>query len=92
MASFRKVGKNWHYRFIDADGKQVGRKGCPDKRETEGMAAAAEAEAANIKHGFIDPKARAYRDHESDAPGRTPPDSPSGPRCWRRMGPPSMPA
>jgi integrase len=65
MASFRKVGKNWHYRFIDADGNQVGRKGCPDRRATEGMAAAAEAEAANIKHGFIDPKARAYREHEA---------------------------
>ena len=29
------------------------------------MAAAAEAEAANVRAGFIDPKARAYRDHEA---------------------------
>ena len=65
MASFRKIGRNWYYRFVDADGKQRERKGCPDRRETEGMAAAAEAEAANIRHGYIDQKARGYRDHEA---------------------------
>src|SRR4051794_12679233 len=65
MASFRKIGRNWFYRFIDGDGKQRERKGCPDRRETEGMAAAAEAEAAKIRAGFIDPKDRAYRDHEA---------------------------
>ena len=65
MASFRKIGRNWFYRFVDGDGKQRERKGCPDRRETEGMAAAAEAEAAKVRAGFIDPKARAYRDHEA---------------------------
>src|SRR4051794_11409740 len=65
MASFRKIGRNWFYRFIDGDGKQRERKGCPDRRQTEGMAAAAEAEAAKIRAGFIDPKDRAYRDHEA---------------------------
>jgi hypothetical protein len=65
MASFRKHGRNWFYRFIYADGVQRERKGCPDRRETEGMAAAAEAEAAKIKAGFIVPKDRAYRDHEA---------------------------
>jgi hypothetical protein len=48
-------------------GSNVGRKGCPDRRETEAMAAAAEAEAANVRHGYVDPKARAYRDHEARA-------------------------
>ncbi len=65
MASFRKIGRNWFYRFTDGDGKQRERKGCPDRRETEGMASAAEAEAANIRHGYIDPKSRAHRDHEA---------------------------
>src|SRR3954465_6063597 len=65
MASFRKIGRNWFYRYVDAEGKQRERKGCPDRRETEGMASAAEAEAANVKHGYIDPKARGYRDHQA---------------------------
>lgn len=65
MASFRKIGKNWFYRFIDGDGKQRERKGCSDKRATEAMAAAAETEAANIKHGYVDSKAIGYRKHES---------------------------
>ena len=41
MASLRKRGKVWYYRFVDADGASHERKGCPDRRETEGMAAAA---------------------------------------------------
>src|SRR3954464_5681210 len=65
MASFRKLGRNWFYRYIDADGIQRERKGCPDRRETEGMAAALEAEAAKIRAGLIDPKAIGYRDHEA---------------------------
>ena len=46
-------------------GVQRERKGCPDRRETEAMAAAAEAEAAKIRAGLIDPKAVAYRAHEA---------------------------
>jgi integrase len=65
MASFRKIGRNWFYRFIDADGVQRERKGCPDRRETEGMAAAAEAEVAKIRGGYIDPKDIAYGVHEA---------------------------
>ncbi len=65
MASFRKIGRNWFYRFTDGDGKQRERKGCPDRRETEGMACSAEAEAAKIRAGFIDPKARAHKLHEA---------------------------
>jgi hypothetical protein len=40
MASFRKRGKVWFYRFIDASGVQVERKGATDRRVTEGLAAA----------------------------------------------------
>src|SRR4051794_5472974 len=65
MASFRKRGKTWHYRYVDADGVQRERKGCPDRRETEGMATALEAEAAKIRAGLIDPRADAYRRHEA---------------------------
>src|SRR5512135_1876393 len=43
MASFRKVGRNWFFRFIDADGVQRERRGCPDRRATEEMARAAES-------------------------------------------------
>ena len=65
MSSLRKRGRQWYYRFVDADGVRHERKGCPDRRETEGMAAAAEAESSKIKAGLIDPKALAYRSHEA---------------------------
>ncbi len=41
------------------------RRGCADRRETEALAAAAEAEAAKIRGGYIDPKAPAYLTHEA---------------------------
>ena len=65
MASVRKRGKVWYYRFVDADGIPHERKGCGDRRETESMGATAEVEAAKIKAGLIDPKALGYREHES---------------------------
>ncbi len=65
MATLTKRGRNWFYRFTDADGRRVMRKGCSDRRETERLAAAAESEAAKIKAGLIDPKAVAYRDHDA---------------------------
>ncbi len=64
MASIRKRGRTWHYRFVDADGVHRERKGCPDKRETEAMAAAAELEVSKIRAGMIDPRDMAYRTHE----------------------------
>jgi integrase len=65
MASVRKRGRVWYYRFVDADGIAHERKGCPDRRETESMGSAAEAEVAKIRAGFIDAKAIGYRDHEA---------------------------
>src|SRR4051794_11303369 len=57
MASLRKRGKVWYYRYVDGDGGKREVKGCPDKRATQEMANAAEAEAAKIRAGLIDPKA-----------------------------------
>jgi hypothetical protein len=65
MASLRKRGKVWYFRVVDAAGVQREHKGCPDRRETEAMAAAAEAEAAKVRAGLIDPKDLGFRDHEA---------------------------
>jgi integrase len=65
MASLRKRGRNWFFRFIDADGAKREVKGCADKRVTEEMARAAESEAALIRSGSIDPRALAYRREEA---------------------------
>ena len=56
MASFRKHGKVWYYRFVDGDGFKRERKGCTDRRATEDMARAAESKAAKIRDGTADPK------------------------------------
>ncbi len=64
MASLRKRGSIWYFRYTDADGVKQSRKGCSDKRTTEELARAAESEAAKVKAGLFDPKEAAYRDHE----------------------------
>ena len=64
MASYRKIGKSWHYRIVGVDGRQVSRKGCSDRRETERMAALAELEITKIKAGLVDPLEAQRRDHE----------------------------
>ena len=63
MASYRRRGRNWYFRYTDADGVKQEVKGCPDKRETERMAAVAELEASRIRGKLIDPKDTGYRDH-----------------------------
>jgi hypothetical protein len=63
MASFRKRGKVWYFRHTIADGTKRETRGCPDRRATEQMAAAAELEVSKIRGGLIDPKDMAYRDH-----------------------------
>ena len=65
MASFRKRSGVWYYRFTDEDGRQRERKGCTDRRETESMAGAAEAEVAKLKAGYIDAKDASARHHEN---------------------------
>lgn len=65
MATVRRRGKNWYYIFSDENGRRVERKGCPDRRVTEQMAAAAELHAAKVREGLVNPKDSAYRDHEA---------------------------
>ncbi len=62
MASFRKHGKVWYYRFTDADGIKRETKGCSDRRVTEEIARDKESEAARIRGG-LDPKELGYRFH-----------------------------
>jgi integrase len=57
MASLRKRSRNWFYRFTDADGVKVEKKGCPDRRATEEMAREAATQAARTRAGLIDPLA-----------------------------------
>ena len=59
-----KRGNVWYFRFTDGNGKRVMRKGCPDKRVTEEMAAAAASRAARVRAGVADAKDFAYRNHE----------------------------
>src|SRR3954452_15980063 len=63
MASLRKRGRVWYYRFVDADGVKREEKGCSDKRATEDLARLAASEAAKIKAGLIDPSELGQRDH-----------------------------
>ena len=62
---FRKRGRVWYYRYVDADGYQHERKGCPDRRETEAMASSLESEASKVKARLIDPRELRFRDHEA---------------------------
>jgi integrase len=63
MASLRKRGRVWYYRFVDADGVKRELPGCPDRRATEEFARKAETEAAQIRAGVIDSKGLAHRRH-----------------------------
>src|SRR5262249_55621612 len=74
MASLRKRGKVWYFRYTDANGVKVEKKGCTDRRVTEEMGRAAESEVARTKAGLTDPKAertarearRPIREHASE--------------------------
>ena len=82
MATLRKRGKNWYFRFVDRDGVKRERKGCTDRRVTEELARAAESKAAKIRAGESDPKADRMI-HEG--PGPSPIMFPSlSPACDRR--------
>ncbi len=73
MASFRKHGKLWYFRyvgFIDGKNKQVERKGHFDKITTQGMARDAETEADNLRKSQKDPyhghSTKSLEDHLAD--------------------------
>jgi integrase len=57
MASYRKRGRVWYFRYVDAEGVKRTVKGCPDRRVTEEMARDAETQAAKIRSGRSDPRA-----------------------------------
>ena len=65
MATLRKRGKQWYYRYFDADGVRREVKGCTDKRVTEGLAREAESHAARVCAGLIDVKEEALAFHEA---------------------------
>jgi hypothetical protein len=65
MASVRKKGRVWYFRFTDVHGVRRELPGCSDKRETEAMLADALAEKSRIRNGYIDGKAAGYRLHDS---------------------------
>lgn len=54
MASLRRKGNVWYYRYVDGTGRKVERAGCSTKEATAAMAAHAEAEAARVRSGFVD--------------------------------------
>ncbi len=59
MASFRKKGQTWYYRFTSADGRRVEEKGHWDLVTTRALARKAEDDAAKIRAG--DGRELAYR-------------------------------
>src|SRR5262245_4329250 len=60
-----KRGRVWYYRYTDADGKRVMRKGCTDKRATEERSAAAKRDVGQVRSGLVDRKELVFRDHEA---------------------------
>jgi len=70
MASLRKRGANWYFKFVNGDGRPDERKGCPDKRVTEQLAREAESEAARERARVADPfkahRTRAISEHVDD--------------------------
>jgi integrase len=61
MASVRKRGKVYHYRFKDSDGVWVSRSGLPSREATLKIALAAEERARLEREGLIDPAKEAAR-------------------------------
>jgi hypothetical protein len=56
MASSRKIGRNWFYRVVDANGVQRERKGCPDGRWRTGSAALPPPDAkSRFLCGYVEP-------------------------------------
>ncbi len=79
MASFRKKNGVWHYRFIDAQGRQRERKGHVDLVTTRLMASKAESDASKVRNKLVDPAEIAFANHEA---GHWTSISASGTRSW----------
>ena len=63
MASFRKKGRVWYYRFTDADGVQAGATRLPRPPGDGGDGPCSETEAARTRAGLTDPRELAYQRH-----------------------------
>ena len=57
MASLRKRGRVWYYRYTDEYGIKREEKGCTDRQVTQELARDSESRVCRIKAGQIDPKA-----------------------------------
>jgi hypothetical protein len=55
MASYRKRGNIWYYRFKDHTGRQVERKGHWNRATTKALARRSEDETARIRAGLLPP-------------------------------------
>ncbi len=64
MAEIIKRGKFWYFRYVDHDGRRHMKRGCPDRKATEQMTAAAVTEDAKIRNGMINARDLAYSTHE----------------------------
>src|SRR5262245_19780414 len=60
MASVRKRGSSWYYRYRDENGRLVEKKGCSDKAMTHHLGREAEDRARLIRGGVLDPRESAY--------------------------------
>jgi integrase len=63
MASLRKRGTLWYYRFTDENGRKVERKGYTDRRATEQLAATVEQKVSLVAAGLVNPQDIAYQNH-----------------------------
>jgi hypothetical protein len=64
MSAFRKFGRVWYYRFTNEHGRRVERKGCADRRATEGLARAADSRVAKIRAGEVSAATLSYVESE----------------------------
>lgn len=67
MPYLRKRGDNWFFTITDSDGRKVQRKGCSNREVTLQMARSAEADAAKIREGLIDPADQTRIKHERNS-------------------------
>src|SRR5208337_5669726 len=61
----KRPNSSWYIAYTDHDGVRRTTKGCPDKTATEALARKLESDAELRRRGVIDPKADAYRFHQS---------------------------
>ena len=83
MASFRKHGKVWYYRFTDADGIKRERKGCSDRERPRNWPALPSRSCAGTRPDCPTPRPNGSH---GKAAARSPSMSPSSSPAWNRRG------